>query len=131
MGVGNRAYSSAAAAMARKGGIRAVQREEYSALLQANPDGPPMGHGSRRMWSADLASDHGYSSSSADENPCDGGRGLRGAVERRDFISRAMEIRSGDVRGWVTEAIRYLKMRAAAQELLEQSQGKTPDRIDG
>ena len=71
MGVGNRAYPSAAAAMAKRGGIRAVQREEYPDLLQANPDGTPMRHGRGACGRQTTAIQPG----SADENACDGGRG--------------------------------------------------------
>ena len=69
MGVGNRAYPAEATAMGQKGVHGAVQREEYSDLLQANPDGAPMGAGeSERQTTA-------IQPRSADENPCDGARG--------------------------------------------------------
>jgi hypothetical protein len=48
---------------------------------------------------------------------------LEGSMERGDFIERAMGIRDADIPGWVTQALRYLKMQAAAQELVTQSQG--------
>jgi hypothetical protein len=50
---------------------------------------------------------------------------LEGSVERGDFLERAMGIRDADIRGWVTQALRYLKMQAAAQELMNQSQGQS------
>jgi hypothetical protein len=36
-----------------------------------------------------------------------------------------MGVRDADIRGWVTQALRYLKMQAATQELMNQSQGQS------
>jgi hypothetical protein len=50
---------------------------------------------------------------------------LEGAMERQDFVTRAMEIREADIRGWVTEALQHPKMHASSRELIGQTQGDT------